>query len=72
LHTWDFAFASADRSNIIGCSCNRGKLGQKCWFTKDVVTHYLMFNRRDRFSTHAIIKADPHMVDKCYLRDCKM
>jgi len=29
---------------MIVCPCNQCKLGRKCWFARDVVTHYLMFN----------------------------
>ena len=29
---------------MIVCPCNRCKLELKCWFTRDVVTHHIMFN----------------------------
>jgi len=40
----DFAFVNAEGSNMIVCPCNRSKFGLKCWFTRDVVTHHLMFD----------------------------
>jgi len=40
----DFAFTNAEGSNMIVCPCNRWKLGRKCWFTRDVLTHHFMFN----------------------------
>ena len=40
----DFTFANAEDRNMIVCPCNRCKLGRKCWFTRDVLTHHFMFN----------------------------